>query len=377
LDVCAQSDRELGLPGEDLAGVSSARSFVGWYNGLAQHRDDSFGEILASEAAREVVIIGQGNVAIDCARVLCKTVDELRTTDIASHALEALAASRVERVSVVGRRGHVQAAFTMKELREVTRLAATACVVDPAELARGRTPSSLAEIEAQRARRRADDLLGKVARGEAGRPADWKDGDRELRLRFLLNPVAFEAAAGDQARVGAVRCQPTRLEGDAGAQRAVPDADQEPVALPAGLVLRSIGYRSVPIPGAPFDDAKGTLRQKGGRCLGDAGDAVPGLYCAGWVKRGPTGIIGTNIPDAKETVRAVVQDWAQRGLGDAQADPAAAVAAAAAARGVSVVSWDGWQRIDAAERARGSPHGKPREKYARIDEMLEAAAAQG
>lgn len=366
----ASSDRAMGVPGEDLRNVTSARAFVNWYNGHPDFRD--FAPNLDAE---DVVIIGQGNVAIDCARILTKTRDELKETDIAAHALDALSRSKVKRVHVVGRRGHVQAAMTMKELREVTRLEDADFVVSAEELARGRTAASVAELETQRARKRMDALLAEQA---ALAPAGKR---RQLRLRFLLNPSACLPSASDPGAVGGMEFDITALEGAAEAQKAVPTGKKE--VIPAGLVLKSIGYKSVPLPGVPFNAKKATVNNVKGRVVaeGEAGAPVPGLYCAGWLKRGPSGIIGTNITDARETVAALLEDKAAGKLRKATAGEGGAGLAGLKAlltqRGKNPahqVSWAGWRALDAAELARGAAAGKSREKFVSVPEMLDLAA---
>lgn len=384
----AQGDRSLGLPGEDLRDVWSSRTFVNWYNGHPDLVD--FEPDLDVE---DVVIIGQGNVAIDCARVLSKTVDELAVTDMADHALEALSKSRVKRVHLVGRRGHVQAAFTMKELREITKLEATRFVVDSGELERGRTEASLQEISEQRARKRMDALLetnaeaGALDRVRAELAAGPNpDAQRELIVRFMLSPTEFVPSVEDPARVGSVRLHVTRLEGEAGAQRAVNTDETEEIS--AGLVLKSIGYKSLPLPGVSFDDARATVRSIKGRVVGEDGSPEPGMYCAGWVKRGPSGIIGTNIPDARETVAAIVAD-ANSGDVVPRASATAAASgfddgAAGALRALlraggrvdpdtDTVDWGQYAKLNAAETEAGEAAGRPRRKIVHVDEMLRVA----
>jgi adrenodoxin-NADP+ reductase len=360
----AASDRAMGVPGEGLRGVHAARAFVNWYNGHPEYRD--FSPNLDTE---DVVIVGQGNVAIDCARILCKTRAELAETDIAAHALDALSRSRVKRVHVVGRRGHVQAAVTMKELREATRLADADFCVRGGELEAGRTPASHAEMEAARARKRMDALLSEAA--SAGAVRVEKKG-RALEFRFLRSPVECLAApGGGGGAVGAVRFAVNRLEGAAEMQRAVATGETE--VIPAGLVLKSIGYKSLPLPGVPFDERAATVLNAGGRVLATPGGApVKGLYCAGWAKRGPTGIVGTNINDARETVAALLADVAAGGGGAKGGLPA--LRSLLASRGVaqsSLVAWSGWRKIDEGELARGAAAGKAREKYVSVKDMLE------
>jgi NADPH-dependent glutamate synthase beta subunit-like oxidoreductase len=376
----AQEDRHLGLPGESLRNVLAAREFVAWFNG---HPD--YASLAPALDVEDVVVIGQGNVALDCARVLAKSVDELRTTDIAAPALAALASSRVKRVHVVGRRGAVQAAFTMKELRELTKLAVADLRVSPAEIAAGLTPASKEEIATTRSKARMTQLLEHVAAAEAATAAPKA---RRLDLRFLASPTAFEPSAADPGAVGAVRFDVMRLEGPAGSQAAVPTG--ESTTIPAGLVLRAIGYKSVPVPGVPFDSKRCVVPSVAGRVTQSASPGaavVPRLYVAGWLKRGPTGIIGSNIPDAHETVAAVVSDLglADGGAGVPSKAPPGGGAGSAlldllASRGLSVgrelVDWPGVLRIDAAETAAGAPLGKPREKFVTRDALLAAAQQQ-
>ena len=375
----AQEDRRLGLPGEGLRNVLAAREFVAWYNG---HPD--FVGLNPALDVEDVVVIGQGNVALDCARVLAKSVDELRTTDISSPALAALAQSRVRRVHVVGRRGAVQAAFTMKELRELTKLDVAALRVSAPEIAAGLTPASAEEVATTRSKARMSQLMEQIARGGEGGDASKA---RSLDLRFLLSPAAFEASASDASAVGAVKFDRQRLEGPAGAQAAVATGETE--TLPAGLVLRAIGYKSVATPGVPFDTRRCVIPSRAGRVTADAAadaPALPGLYVAGWLKRGPTGIIGSNIPDAHETVAAVVADMGLGPDGGAVAIPGAARGGSGGTdalsellrgRGLAVggdlVDWAGVSRIDAAEVAAGAPLGKPRDKIVTRAGLLAAA----
>ncbi len=368
----ASSDRDMGVPGEGLAGVCSARAFVNWYNG---HPD--FVDFRPNLDTEDVVIVGQGNVAIDCARILCKTPKELEGSDIAAHAAQALARSRVKRVHVVGRRGHIQAAMTMKELREITRLEDAHFLVHPSELQAGRTPASLKEAEAARARKRMDALLAE----EAVKGALQHSKSRTLSLRFLLSPKACLPAQG-AAGVGGVQLERNRLEGAPEAQKAVGTGEVE--VIPAGLVLKSIGYKSLPITGLPFDAKSATVPNARGRVLAGAGAApLPGLYCTGWVKRGPSGIIGTNITDAKETVACLLEDLGAAGKGsgaDGSSSSSSskgglqqlkAMLQAKGKRAGQSMDWKGWLKVNAMEIERGAKVGKPREKVTSVAAMLE------
>jgi ferredoxin/flavodoxin---NADP+ reductase len=348
----AQTDRRLGIPGEDLPGSHTATEFVAWYNGHPDYRDHSF------DLAQEVVaIVGQGNVAADLCRILAKSADELRTTDIARHALDALAASRVKEIHVIGRRGPAQAKFTNKELKELGELANCDAVVAPQDLELN--PASRAELEAKAnfvAAKNVEILRQFASQPPAGKP-------RRLFFHFLKSPVAV---AGD-GRVERVELARNRLEGEAFKQVAEETSETEP--LRCGLLFRSIGYSGVPMPGIPFDARRGVFPTRDGRIVDGAGAAMPGLYAAGWIKRGPTGIIGTNRADAVSTVKALLADVPQ--LDQAARQGADGLKALLSARDVRTIDVEDWFRIDAAEVASGEPQGKPREKFTRVAEMLQ------
>ena len=348
----AQTDRRLGIPGEDLPGSHTATEFVGWYNGHPDYRDCSF------DLAQEVVaIIGQGNVAADLCRILAKSVDELRTTDIARHALDALAASRVKAIHVIGRRGPAQAKFTNKELKELGELANCDAVVAPQDLELN--PASRAELEAK-----ANFVAAKnveILRQFALQPPAGKA--RRLFFHFLKSPVAI----GGTGRVERIDLARTRLDGEPFKQ--VAEETSETEALRCGLVFRSIGYSGVPIPGVPFDARRGLFPTQDGRIVDGAGAAIPGLYAAGWIKRGPTGIIGTNRADAVSTVKGLLSDLPRL---DQEARPGAdGLRELLGRRGVRALGVEDWFKIDALEVANGQAEGKPREKFARVAEMLQ------
>jgi len=356
LAVGAETDRKLGIPGEDLAGSHTATEFVGWYNGHPDYRERTFD--LSAEVA---VVIGHGNVAMDVSRILSKTVDELRGTDIAAHALDALASSRVREVHVIGRRGPAQAKFTPPEIREVGELDDCEPVVDPADLELD--PASAEEAQASRdATQNLEILRGFAARG-AGQKAS-----KRYRLWFLHSPVALEG----KDRVERVVLEKNRLEGEAGRLKA--RGTGERVALDAGLVFRSVGYRGVAIPGVPFDEGRGVIPNDAGRVQDGQGGRVPGLYVAGWIKRGPSGIIGTNRADAKETVAHLLSD--ADGLTPAPEPTSDALEATLRQQGVRFVSFADWERLDVLETTAGKQVGKPREKITRVAEMLAALDKQ-
>ncbi len=352
----AETDRRLGVPGEELAGSYTATEFVGWYNGHPEFRDREFD--LDEEVA---VIVGQGNVAADVCRILAKTVDELKHTDITEYALDALSRSRVREIYVVGRRGPAQAKFTAKELRELGELNDAEPVLDPAELVLN--PESLAEFEERRgagAKKNFEIMQGFAARPPAGRC-------RRIVLRFFLSPVELQGSR----HVERVVFERTRLVGGAYEQSA--QGTGERVEIAAGLVFRSIGYKGIAIPGVPFDERQGIFPSSDGRIVDKTGAAIPGLYASGWIKRGPTGIIGTNKPDSVATVASVLADLPR--LDSAPKPGAEGLPSLLPGRGPRVVSYDDWLAIDQAEVSRGSPKGKPREKFTRIEEMLEVLAA--
>jgi len=347
----AESDRRLGVPGEDLPGSHTATEFVGWYNGHPDYRDRSFD--LSQEVA---AIVGQGNVAADVCRILAKSVDELRQTDISEHALEALAGSRVKEIHVIGRRGPAQAKFTNKELKELGELPNADAVVDPSALELN--AASAAELEAKAnvvSAKNVEIFREWAARAPSGKP-------RRVVFQFLKSPVAL----GGNARLERLVLARNRLEGEPFQQVALETGETE--TLDCGLLFRSIGYSGVAIPGVPFDAKRGVIPNREGRVLDTDGAQLPGLYAAGWIKRGPSGIIGTNRADSVATVKSLLADL-QRLSPEPKAG-AEGLATLRASRGVRTVSFDDWLRIDSREVARGQPRGKPREKFTRITEML-------
>ncbi len=352
--VGAQSDRRLGIPGEDLPGSWAATELVAWYNGHPDYQELEF-----DLSAERVVVIGNGNVAVDVARMLALTPEELAPTDTTDAAIEALCSSGIREIVMVGRRGPAQAAFTPPELIELGELAGADVLVDPADLELD--PASEAAVaEDVRAQRNVDVLREYAARVPSGKP-------RTLRLRFLLSPVAI---LGDE-RVEAIEVVRNRLEPtESGYIRAVATDERE--TIPCGLVFRSVGYRGVALPDVPFDESRGTIRNDGGRILDEQGQPVPGAYCAGWIKRGPTGVIGTNKKDATETVELLLEDAVAGRLPRTQAT-APDVGALLDERGVRRVLHEGWRSIDEVERAAGEKLGRPRVKLCTWDELLAAA----
>jgi ferredoxin--NADP+ reductase len=358
--VGTASDNRLGIPGEDRPGSYAATRFVAWYNGHPHACDEEF-----DLSATRAVVVGNGNVAIDIARMLVLDPDELAPTDTADHALQALAAAQVEEVILLGRRGPAQAAFTNPELRELGELSRAAPVVDPGELELDEASRRWLEHDADPTARRNYDLL----REYAARPLG--DASHRITFRFLRSPVEL-LGEGEDGAVTGMRIVHNRIEpGRDGRLRAVA-TDREEV-IPCGLVIRSIGYRGVPLGDVPFDEGRGLIRNVGGRVCGEEGDPLPGEFCVGWIKRGPSGVIGTNKKDAADTVARIVED-AEAGRLPEPAD-VDAEATGAWLRGCApgVVEWDGWQAIDEHERGLGEPAGRPRVKLVTVDELVDAA----
>jgi ferredoxin--NADP+ reductase len=361
-------DRSLGIPGEDLPGSHPATEFVGWYNGHPDYTDLEL-DLGCSERA---VVIGNGNVALDVARMLCLTHAELARTDIADHALGVLEHSRISEIVVVGRRGPAQTSFTNPELLELGELADAEVIVDEGELDRALSvPDPGAEADLT-SRRNVEILRSYAARSPAGHR-------KRIVLRFLLSPAAL--IAGDNGHLAAVELMRNELQPDEqGKLRAHATAERE--TIPAGVVFRAIGYRGIPLPGVPFDDRGGVIPNLRGRVTDPAtGEAVRGEYVVGWIKRGPTGVIGTNKKDAQETVSAILADLnsaadGQEGIRQPHSCDPESVEELLLARQPELVRYEGWSEIDRHERALGAAAGRPRVKLTRIEEMLRVAAAE-
>ena len=354
----AQTDRPLGIPGDDLIGSHPATEFVAWYNGHPDYRDCEFD--LRQE---RVAVVGVGNVAVDVARILCRTPDELLKTDIADYALEQLRASKVREVHILGRRGPAQAAFTAPEAKELGELADCDTIVPADEAALD--PLSQASLAgADRAELRKVEFIQELSRRQpAGK-------SKRLVLRFLVSPV--ELIGDENGRVKQMRLVRNVLYAtDAGSLR--PKATDQFETLDVGLVFRSIGYRGVPLPGVPFHDSWGVIPNAGGRVLdADSREPLVGQYTAGWIKRGPTGVIGTNKPDAAETVEAMLADAREGKVLSPANGTAAAAEALVQSHNVRIVTYDDWRRLDALELSHGKEQGRPRVKFTRVDDMLAA-----
>jgi len=342
--VGAQTDRHLGIPGEDLPGSWPATAFVAWYNGHPDFQDLSFD--LSGERA---VVVGNGNVAIDCARMLALTAAELAPTDTVAAAERAIIDSGIREIVMLGRRGPVQAAFTPPELQELGELAGADVVVDPHDLELDPASADALEHDRERARRNVELLREFAGREPKGLP-------RRIVLRFLVSPVEL---VGD-GRVEGVDVVRNELVSERGRLVARPTGERE--TIPCGLVLRSVGYLGVELPGVPFDEEAGVMPNDSGRVAG-----AERTYCAGWIKRGPSGVIGTNKKDATETVEALLADAR---TGRLAAPSGGDLAELLDERGVPFVDYEGWQAIDAAERSTGEPLGRPRVKVTGWDELL-------
>ena len=355
----AQTDKRLGIPGEDLAGSHSATEFVAWYNGHPDFRDRVF-----DLSVEQVAVIGVGNVAVDVARILCLTGEELRETDMADYAIEALSQSRVKEVSILGRRGPVQAAFTTVEVKELGELPGADVIVRPEEVVLDE--ASAAELAAARAATRAKvEIVQEFSRRRpAGKP-------RRLAIRFLVSPTALY---GEGGRVTGLTLARNRLVKDVnGAVVTQPTGEQE--EMQAGLVFRSVGYRGVALPDVPFEARTGLIPNQKGRVTDPAtGAHLAGHYATGWIKRGPTGVIGNNKADSVETGNLMLEDAAAGAMpAPAQPDPAA-LAALVRERRPGAVSFEGWKRLDKIEMERGAALGRPRVKFTSVEEMLGALA---
>ncbi|MCB9161260.1 MAG: FAD-dependent oxidoreductase [Caldilineaceae bacterium] len=360
--VGAQSDRRLNIPGEDLPNSMSATEFVAWYNGHPDYVDHA--PDLEVEAA---LVVGVGNVAMDVARILAKTADELAETDIADYALPVLAESKIKRIYVVARRGPAQSKFTNVEIREFGHLDNADVIVDPADLRLDKASS--ASIQDDTAAQKNMDYLNAYAEmGDSGKP-------RKVYFKFLLSPV--EIIAGDDGKIAAVKLEKNRLRPTTtGYINSEGTGEYE--TLDVGLVLRSVGYKGLPVEGVPYNQRNGTIPNEVGRIV-DPETERPryGEYVVGWAKRGPTGVIGTNKPDAIESVNSMLEDLSSGRIEPApDADPAAVVELLEA-RNVRFVTMDEWGKLNELELSNGKAQGRPRVKFTNLDNMLAALEGAG
>ena len=358
----AQADRRMGIPGEDLAGSHAATEFVAWYNGHPDYRAHTF-DLSVERAA----VVGVGNVALDVARILVRTPEELLATDIAAHALDALRDSRIREVFLLGRRGPAQAAFTNPEVKEIGELEGADVIVRPDDVLLDR----LSEAELDAAHDRTLVKKVEILQGYAVRKPEGKA--RRLHVRFLVSPV--ELIGDDQGRVTRMRLvRNTLVASKSGAISA--QATDQVEELAVGLVFRSVGYRGVALPGVPFDDHWGVIPNDKGRVIhSGSNQPVTGLYASGWIKRGPTGVIGTNKTDSVETVALMLADLRAGTHWQPSQPDARAAEALVRARQPLAITYADWRRLDALERSNGQACGRPRLKFATVDEMLAALEA--
>jgi len=355
----AQTDRRMGIPGEDLSGSHPATEFVAWYNGHPDYRDCTFD--LTQE---RVAVVGVGNVAVDVVRILCRTAEELAKTDIADYALDALRKSRVKEVYLLGRRGPAQAAFTNPEVRELGELADADVTARPEEVELDPLSRAAVERSQDRATQKKVEILKEYARREPSGKS------RRLTLRFMVSPVELIGdGAGSVAALRLVRNELYATSTGALQPRATDQFEN----LPVGLVFRSVGYRGVPLPGVPFNDSWGVILNDKGRVLDpDTKQPIVGEYTAGWIKRGPTGVIGTNKPDAAETVECMFEDLPRGAILEPTHPEAAAAETLVRQRQPNFFSYADWLKLDAIEVSRGRAQGRPRVKLTRLDEILSA-----
>jgi ferredoxin/flavodoxin---NADP+ reductase len=349
--IGAQSDNRLGIPGDDLPGSMASTAFVGWYNGHPEFRD-----LDPDLNVDRAVVIGAGNVALDVARMLVTDVDELATTDTADHALDVLRASKVKEVVIVARRGPLQASFTTPELRELPDISDVDIVLDPADFADIDPEDITAGGHTVRTNMEA------LHRILADHPPTGKP--RRMVFRFARSPLALHP--GPDGRVAAVELACNDLVADeSGTVRARDNGQRE--ILEAGLVVRAVGYRALPLPDVPFDDKRAVIPNDGGRVIGGERE-----YVAGWIKRGPSGVIGTNRKDGQQTAEAVLADLVEAGVDRAEAD-IEAVHEFLRERSSQLVTQEHWRNIDEVEVAAGKPAGRPRAKLCTVEELLAAA----
>uniref|UniRef100_UPI0037E99F79 NADPH:adrenodoxin oxidoreductase, mitochondrial isoform X1 n=1 Tax=Semicossyphus pulcher TaxID=241346 RepID=UPI0037E99F79 len=360
LSYGAEGNRSMGVPGEDLAGVYSAKDFVGWYNGLP-----SCGELSPDLSCETAVILGQGNVALDVARILLCPIDILEKTDITQPALDALAESQVRRVLIVGRRGPIQVACTIKELREMVNLPDTRPEMAAADF-EGVT-EALKDLP--RPRKRLTELMVKTALEIPGEKEQERrnKASRTWGLKFFRSPVEI-LSDPDRKRTAGIRLAVNRLEGSGDSSRAVLTGEVEDVT--CGLVISSIGYKSLPIdPSVPFDSHKAIVPNNMGRV-----QQAAGLYCSGWLKTGPTGVIATTMNNSFDTARSLLEDMDSGTLDVSPAKPGSqSISALLDKRGVKPVVFSDWEKIDSVEMSRGKAIGKPREKLLTVEGMLQEA----
>jgi ferredoxin--NADP+ reductase len=355
--VGTAADNRLGIAGEDRPGSHAATEFVAWYNGHPDYAGREFDLSVGT-----AVVIGNGNVAIDVARMLVLDPDEIKITDTADHAITGLGAASVERVIMLGRRGPAQAAFTNPELLELGELKRSDVIVAPEEMELDEYSRAWLEEHGDKTARRNVEILTEYSRREP------LGKSHRIELRFLRSPVEIVGSDGD-GPVSGIRVVRNRINEEL---RAVPTAEEE--VIECGLVLRSIGYRGTPLPDVPFDERRGLIRNDGGRVTDEEGQPIAGEYVVGWIKRGPSGVIGTNKKDASDTVAKLLADAEAGRLNEPAKPDADAIEAWLRSEVPGLVTWQGWEAIDRHETGLGEPHGRPRVKVVSVAEMQRIAA---
>ena len=358
----APTDNRMDIPGEDLAGSYPATDFVAWYNGHPDYRDLKF-----DFSGERVAIVGVGNVAVDVARILCRTSEELAKTDIADYALQALRESKIKEVTMLGRRGPAQAAFTNPELRELGQLPGADLIIRPEEAMLDDLSQAALDGGSDRSAGRKVAMLQEFAARQPDNKA------RRLTIRFLVSPTALLGDAS--GRLTGMRLVKNELYAtDSGTLR--PRATEQVEELPVDMVFRSVGYRGVPLPDVPFDERRGVIANAQGRVLqAGADEPLTGIYASGWIKRGPTGVIGTNKSDALETVKCMVADAADGKVLEPTGTAVEAAANMVRERQPEFFSYADWLNLNSVEVSKGQDIGAPRVKFTRIEEMLEARGA--
>jgi ferredoxin--NADP+ reductase len=352
----ASSDRRLGIEGEDLPGVVGATEFVAWYNGHPDAAETTF-----DLSGKRAVVVGNGNVALDVARMLVLPRSELEITDTADYAIDAIADSNIEEVVVLGRRGPAQAAYTTPELRELGELTQADVIVDPAEAELDAGSAAWLETAHNTHKKNVEVVQEYAQRTPEGKP-------KRVVLRFLRSPIEIR---GDEHGVTEIVVARNELQTtEDGSQRAVQTGETE--TIDCSLVLRSIGYRGNPVEGVAFSERGATIANEGGRVVDEDGSPVPGVYATGWIKRGPSGVIGTNKKCAYETVDHLLEDVAAGGLPEPAKDHED-FERLLAERGAVRVDYAGWEKIDEYERRLGEEQGRPRVKVTTIAELLDKA----
>jgi ferredoxin--NADP+ reductase len=352
------TDRQLGIPGEDLPGSHAATEFVNWYNA---HPD--FAKAQFDLSCDRVVVIGNGNVAADVARMLALPKQELDTTDTADHAIEPLTSSNVKEIVVLGRRGPAQAAFTNPEVRELGELTDADIVIDPADVELDQISAEFVESdECEPTNKRNVEIFTEFSQREPeGKP-------KRVIMKFLRSPIEILGSGRVEKLIVGVN---ELVRDESGAIKARDTGEREEIE--CGLVLRSIGYKGVGLDGVPFDSSRGVIPNEAGRVVDpESGQQVAGHYAVGWIKRGPSGVIGTNKKDAQETVDALFADL-EAGKVPERAPVEPGIEELLAERAPDHVTYQGWKAIDAAEVAAGEPHGRPRVKFCNVEEMIDVA----